>query len=256
MTLKGLVQSFIPKSILKEYKKQFHYTRLKDFDLSREPDLIPAIHLLERDKIALDIGANVGVYTLALAKYVKEVISIEPVPFTFDILKSVVRKFNLENVKVLNKAISDKTGNVTISVPEIKGTTNYFRARIVEDQLSKRSTFTVNAITIDDAFLKKADEICFIKVDVEGHELACIQGALGFLEQATPPWLIEITGNPDDPHSPAAELFRLLSSYDYHIFWFDGIHLKLRMDGDSSINYFFLQSGHIEILKRENLIIS
>lgn len=96
-----------------------------------------------------------GVYTLALAKYVKEVIRIEPVPFTFNILKSVVRKFNLENIRVLNKAISDKTGNVTISVPEINGTTNYFRARIVEDQLSKSSTFTANALTIDDAFLKK-----------------------------------------------------------------------------------------------------
>src|SRR5512144_2877298 len=60
---------------------------------------------------ALDIGANVGHYTLRMAELVGRegrVVAVEPVPDTFALLAANARLFRYENVTLLNIAASDR----------------------------------------------------------------------------------------------------------------------------------------------------
>src|SRR5439155_2909007 len=82
----------------------------------------------------LDIGANVGHYTLRMSELVGgngRVIAFEPVPETFALLAANARLFPHRNVSLLNVAVSDHTDRVGMQIPHFsKGLTNYYQARI------------------------------------------------------------------------------------------------------------------------------
>ena len=61
-----------------------------------------------KDDIVLNVGANIGIFTLKVAKNVRWVISIEPEPQTFSMLSKNIMANNLSNVTFLNLAVSDK----------------------------------------------------------------------------------------------------------------------------------------------------
>jgi hypothetical protein len=70
---------------------------------------------LESSLVVLDIGANIGVYTLTAARYADKVYSFEPVPISFLDLKKNVKVNYYKNVFTVNKAVSDKTGHAQFS---------------------------------------------------------------------------------------------------------------------------------------------
>ena len=110
----------------------------------------------------------------------------------------------------------------------------------------------VQSRTINSLFSDLDHDISFIKCDAEGHELRCVKGATGIIKKSKPSWLIEISGDPDDPESAASETFRLLNRESYEAFWFDGESLRKRNTGDRSVNYFFLSAMHLQALREES----
>jgi|GEM_PF-343734 len=252
--VKRIAMKVLPDAVMQSLKK-VHYARmLKRLTDDREPDIKLVRFLLRPGKCVLDIGANIGVITKFSSEIVGRqghVYSIEPVPTTFDVLSSNVKKFGLANVDVINCAISDAEGTVTMEVPRYKGGgENFYEARIISDSSAIRGhrLMSIKARTIDALFGGSPEIISFIKCDVEGHELKVIRGALLVIEKHRPAWLIEIAGDPDDPASAAFETFRLLESKDYSSFWFDGRNFYERLPGDKSINYFFLMPEHLAAL--------
>src|SRR5262249_676416 len=154
----------------------------------------------------IDVGANFGLYTKFLSELVEEtgrVYSVEPVALTYQILVSNLKRLRLHNVEPFNLAISEDEGDAEMQIPRYpSGGENFYDARIVT-ALSSESirTVKVHSRPLDDLFgdLRQID---FIKCDVEGHELACLRGATTILRKAKPAWLIEVSGNPDNRHSP------------------------------------------------------
>lgn len=61
-----------------------------------------------KDDVVLDVGANIGIFTLKVAKNVKRVISVKPEPQNFSILSKNIAANYLSNVTLLNLAVSDK----------------------------------------------------------------------------------------------------------------------------------------------------
>jgi hypothetical protein len=96
----------------------------------------------------------------------------------------------------------------------------------------------------------------FIKCDVEGHELACVKGAIRVIRRSRPAWLIEVSGNPDEWTSTAYQVFKLLGEAGYEAYWFDGKRVAKRYAGDQSINYFFLRVEHLVSLQGSGLLWS
>jgi FkbM family methyltransferase len=253
--IKQLLQKLIPSFLINKYKKWRCYKIIENFDIQQESDLYIAESLVSPQSQFIDIGANIGVYTKYLSKFVGKVISIEPVPHTYSILEHVIARFNLTNVEPKQIAISNKVGETVITVPSVEGTINYYRASINNSVNQFDMKFEVQTETIDSLFLKTGDDISLIKCDVEGHELACIQGSIKFLENYKPAWLIEISGNPDEPKSSANQLFKIMESFGYLVWLFEKGKLRKREIGDESINYFFLQTFHSEKISEETSYI-
>lgn len=254
---KELALRLLPESVLARLKK-IHYAQvLRSVTESDEPDLKVLKYLVGPGQSVVDIGANIGVY----AKYLSErvgpggrVICVEPIPLTFDILCSNVRKLSLSNVELKNCAISDTEGQVRMQVPKYdSGGENFYGARIEEkDAGHSVRSFAVPATTID-TLLSGAPPVQFIKCDVEGHELNCIRGATKTIERSRPAWLIEISGDMNEERSSSRQTFRILSNSGYTAYWFDGTNLKPQRPGTKSVNYFFLTAPHLENLRRQGL---
>jgi hypothetical protein len=90
-----------------------------------------------------------------------------------------------------------------------------------------------------------------VKCDVEGHELAVLYGAEKLLRRYRPAWLMEVSGDPDDPASNAAGVVELMRTEGYEVFRFDGRKVRSRVHGDRAVNYFFLRPEHLGRLPQE-----
>lgn len=117
----------------------------------------------EEDKVILDLGANIGLVSMHLSSYADKIISVEPTPSHFNILKHFTKDF--KNIECVQGAISDKN--------EI--TQFYILEDTTENSLmSGKGGTTVNVQTytlknIIDMF--NLEVIDFVKIDIEGSEI-------------------------------------------------------------------------------------
>ena len=100
------------------------YSRLKNNKIY-EPALYyffsSFLSCLKKENVTcIDIGANIGCHTLTMAKYSGLVISYEPVPFIFSLLKKNIYSNSFENIKPFNCGLSDKNENCFINIGEEK----------------------------------------------------------------------------------------------------------------------------------------
>lgn len=233
-----IAKRVLPEAALLPLKKIHYANVLRHSTGSEEPELAVLSGLIWRGDYILDIGANFGRYTYHFSKLAGptgQVISIEPIGGTFEILKSNVAKFALENVVCVNQAVSDVNGFVTMQVPESgSGGKNFYEAHI-----TAVGTGVTPCIRLDDAY-SDLPRLDFIKCDVEGHELNVLNGATGLIAKFRPLLLIEIGGDPDDAATNAGKAFALLQNLGYAPYIPDDGHLRLRGEGELATNYFFL----------------
>jgi len=136
----------------------------------RELHLVPFLADPKRD--ALDIGANKGVWTLYLARHSRRVYAFEPNPKVYGWL---TRYANRANVVASNIALSDKSGTAQLRVPRYaRGYSNQHASLSAENISSDYASVEVATKTLDELQL---DNVGFIKIDVEGHELNVLSGA-------------------------------------------------------------------------------
>ncbi|WP_340103459.1 FkbM family methyltransferase [Rhodohalobacter sp. 8-1] len=241
-----------PKFVLSWYKERQYYSIISDFDITTEPDLLVAMELADKERVTVDIGANIGLYTVYLSPASSKVVSIEPVPFTFTMLTKVIDRFKLSNVSAGQFAISDSVGEARIEIPVQAGARNYYRASLLDVREEDDSKFyhKVKTKTIDSLFLDDATKISLIKCDVEGHELKCVKGAGEFLKRSRPSWMIEVSEDLDDHESSAFQLKAFMERFNYKTYLYENGVLRAKKEGDKSINYFFLQDVHLQKLKK------
>lgn len=114
----------------------------------------------------IDVGANVGLYTLAVGSLGVPVVAIEALPDNFALLFAGIRKNGFGNIRPVFAAASNK-----IDVVRMEG--NHAWARISSDGIP------IPSIPIDDLLEVIGIPLpALIKIDVEGHELEAIQGAI------------------------------------------------------------------------------
>lgn len=118
----------------------------------------------------LDLGANIGYYTLLMAKLVGDkgkIFAVEPFPENFAQLKINVALNNLQSVVVLdNIAISDKTEEVDFFV----GSEHNLGTLLKEgNEYQITGSIRVKAVSLVD-YLKNKGKIDFLRMDIEGGE--------------------------------------------------------------------------------------
>jgi FkbM family methyltransferase len=172
----------------------------------------------------LDIGANIGYYSLILARKVGEngrVYAFEPEPENFELLKKNVAINHYQNIIPVNMAISDTNGISRLYINE----TNKGDHRLY-DSGNKRSFITVEKIKLDDYFKGQPQtNIDVIKMDIQGSELQALKGMTNLLLNSKKlilvlefwPFGLNCAGsNPE-------ELIDFLTEMGFHIFVLDEI---------------------------------
>jgi len=154
-----------------------------------EPEL-RALPLLARPgTLAIDIGANKGVYSWCLSRICRAVIAFEPNPKVCALL----RRAAPGNVTVHEVALSNATGTAELILP-IQRSGRYsnqggtLQAKKL-DGTKDYGIWTVEQRRLDDYGFA---DVSFIKIDVEGFELEVLQGAAETLRRERPTLLIEI----------------------------------------------------------------
>ena len=137
---------------------------------------------IQKGDIVIDIGANIGYYTLIFAKLVGQdgkVFAFEPEPLNFNILTKNIELNGYENVIVEQKAVSDKNGKTRLYISDLTSGMH----RIYQSKYCK-NFIDVNLIKLDDYFSKTSfiDEINFLKIDVEGAEFGVLNGISNILQ--------------------------------------------------------------------------
>lgn len=142
-----------------------------------------------RSGVFLDIGANLGLYSLLARHHGADAVLFEPEPIHFDFLQRNAAPFG----EVLPLALSDRCGTATFHVGDQQHTGASSLCEGDGDDTIYRDAVEVEVSTFD-AFAQDhaldLDRIALIKLDVEGHEAATLRGMADYLARpdAAPLW--------------------------------------------------------------------
>ena len=172
--------------------------------------------LCDTAQTAIDIGANMGVYSYFMKKFSRQVIAFEP---NIDLWNDLHRLLG-PDVHIEGAALSDRMGSSTMRLDH----TNTGVATIEEKNdlscVRDKSIVVERVVEIRTLDSFQFSDIAIIKIDVEGHEEAVVAGAEQTIRRCRPSLLIES----EERHNPGAprRLAGSISRLDYRVFFLKG----------------------------------
>ena len=163
----------------------YFYVRAFSDDLycvmpEREGDVNELIlSCLKEGDIFIDVGANVGYYSVLVGKIVGEngrVISVEPIPSTAKVLNFNLKLNHLKNVEVIQRVLWSNNRTMTMHVPkDFFGMASVYKPPGVVDLLA------VKGMTLDR--ILEIPKVDLLKIDAEGSEHQILKGGIKTLEK-------------------------------------------------------------------------
>jgi FkbM family methyltransferase len=143
---------------------------------------------------AIDVGANVGLFTVDLSRAVGptgRVIAVEASAVTADLLRSTIESNGCRNVDVVVAAAAAVTGEVELKLTPDPAHPS-IAAEMIYGQIPLGSV-KVPGVTLDDLWLKAGrPQVSFVKIDVEGAEEDVLRGALEMIAACRPSMIVEV----------------------------------------------------------------
>jgi FkbM family methyltransferase len=157
---------------------------------SYEPQIQDLLHrILRPSGIFIDVGANIGTFTIPAAKYVGpsgHVIAIEASPNIFSFLQKNVALNNIGNVKLICAAAGSTNDDAMFYPAPV----DHFGMGSRAPQFNA-TPITVQSVTLDSLASKlNLASIDLIKIDVEGFEFDVLNGAGELLNRKNPPCVV------------------------------------------------------------------
>ena len=206
----------------KMYLDKINTLKLRDGKVYEPFEIELVRHLVKEGDIAVDIGAMIGCYTLVFAKLVGDkgkVFAFEPAPENYKTLQKNIWINEYKNTRILQKAVSDTSGEVSIYLNN--GNLGMHTLGKRKD-LEKWEEIKVETITLDSYFEKYDKPIDFLKMDIQGAEGLALKGMEKLLIKNEQIKMIVEFSQPQlkglgDPK----ECLRLLRQYGFNIFEID-----------------------------------
>lgn len=197
-----------------------------------------ALKVIEEDSIFIDVGANIGIYSLLAASKIKsgKVYAFEPVNKVILNFKENIRLNNFgSKVSVFNKVISEKSGKepyVFEKVSEISA--------IGSGKTGNHSL--VKSMSLDDFISKeKIKNIDFLKIDVEGAEMKVLSGARRLLSEGWIKYLLlEVNKKSVRYGYVPSDLVNYLNKFGYKTFKFTEKGLRVIKEIKENVDTFNL----------------
>jgi len=154
-----------------------------------------ALAVLAPGAVVIDIGASLGEWAVPLARAVGptgRLFAFEPQPLAARALMATFRINDLKQAQAIEAAVSDWSGAQDLAMPEIASSAvDSGRARIGAAGAGE-TILSVRSVTVD-AFVGEAglERLDLVKIDVEGHERAVLEGARNALAHFRPAIVME-----------------------------------------------------------------
>jgi FkbM family methyltransferase len=215
------------------------YCCLHDF-----ADMGYLLHVLTPDDVFVDVGANVGSYTiLACAAKGAKGICFEPVPSTFERLMDNLRINNLvQRVEARNIGLSDREGDLVFTSGE--DTTNH----IVAGDEQASNVVQVKVLPLD-AILEDVTP-SLLKIDVEGFEMRVLEGARQILgKEGLHSVIMELNGSGRRYGFEDKQIINYMKDFGFSTFRYEPFARELNaVDGDDC------RSGNTLFIRGERAI--
>lgn len=194
------------------------YTGLHEFY-----DMAFALHLLRRNDVFVDVGANVGVYTVLASSVGAKSISIEPIKAAFDHLMLNVHLNDIcDLVDARRIGIGSKKG--TLKFTNALDTTNHV---VDGDEETKTSVCEVDVDTLD-SVVAAANPV-LVKIDVEGFETEVIAGAKDVLSrESVLAVIMELNGSGRRYNHDEDEVYKRVIEYGFASYDYDPYQRSLK----------------------------
>ena len=183
-----------------------------------EPHVVATLsRFVQPGMVACDVGSHLGYLALVLARLAGpsgRVYAFEPLPRHVKLLRRTLARNRLAQVTVVAQAVGVHTGRATL-----EEWPNDAMNRVVEGIADwKGKTVQVPITTLDDwtARVEGLHRLDLIKLDIEGQELAALQGAAGLLRRYRPAIVCEIHRRDDVPYRPE-EIVSWLQAAQYDV---------------------------------------
>jgi FkbM family methyltransferase len=227
--------------------KRFIPIEILNFKATEAVERELILKLVSHCKVVVDVGANIGWYTINLGKLenVEKVFAFEPIPYTFEYLKKHVTLNGVSNAEIFNCGLSSEVGQ-----REFFWTTEETGS---SSMANIRERTAINVVkcelnTLDNFMKSRNVSVDFLKIDVEGAELFVLQGAKNSIERYKPvifaellrKWAGKFNYHPND-------VIQLLESSGYSTFVASEGKLKrfgLVDEKTVDTNFFFLHADH------------
>ena len=213
-TLNSLIVNYFIPILPGKWRLPFIYW--KDCSIGAvEQELIHLQKISTSFRVAVDIGANQGLYSYKMSRHFLEVYAFEINPA----LTLNLRRYAAENIRIFDWGLSSREGEATLYTPVLEngfaltGWASLSRADTLQEiqNLNGKAHLIEMPVRIGMLDALKLQHVDLVKIDVEGHEVEVLKGALETLRCNRPHLLIETK-------SRLPEVDSLLSSLRYHRF--------------------------------------
>jgi len=169
---------------------------------------------INRPGTVVEVGANVGSQTVALAKSAKaalaDVVAFEPQPFVFQNLCANLALNAINNVTAWPLACASQAGTVWFELPDYRQPGNYGGVSFQTEPMAQG--IQIPCVRLDD--MTRGRNVYLLKVDVEGFELQVLQGAQETLANCRPVLYVE-----NDRVAQSRPLIEYLWAQGYRLWW-------------------------------------
>lgn len=205
----------------RKYDDNFKYI----FKTKNSCDAVPLMEALNEkikdSKVSIDIGANIGITTIWIAKNSERVYSFEPEKENIKRFNENLEANNINNVILFQEAVSNEVGELELNILESYG--HHSLGKVATSKIL--GTQKVNVVTLTE-FCKEQNiqKIDFLKIDVEGFEIEVFEGARELFENNSIKTVaFEISEVPlKSLDKTEEEIFDFLASVNYKVLNLDG----------------------------------
>ena len=202
------------------YSRGWFFPRYEGGKIHEQPVSEAIVESLQGARCFVDVGTNLGWYTVLAAKNLEggSVIGFELDDLNVDLLRKNVTLNQCDNIEIHHAAVSDKPGTISYQRSAAAPSAVF---SIATDGVSADGgeMVTVEAVTLDGFFSDRDDSPDVIKIDVEGAETMVLNGMMTILRDVKPKLFVEVHPTKLPSYgSSVAEVVSILMDHDYEIF--------------------------------------
>jgi FkbM family methyltransferase len=175
-----------------------------------EPDAIEILKTIARGDVMLDVGANIGTHSVALAAGFRRILSFEPNKALCLVIQANAMVAGAKNIESFPVGLSDEARTSKLYFPG----GNFSWGNVGgHDEWPSVEVELANGDTFLSSHLSGTERISFIKIDVEGHEISVLRGLTETIKRDQPTIAYEALSA-----DAAIQCRELLSSFGYSTF--------------------------------------